>query len=81
MKIKTDLFTHELIPKHIILSDKEKGEVIKKFGIERMNQFPKILKTDPVIKMIDAKLGDLIKIIRKNEIGEHSIYYRMVIEG
>ena len=81
MKAKINLFSHELVPKHIILSDKEKEDVAKKYGIKKMNQFPKILKSDPVVRMIDAKVGDLIKIIRKNDAGKGSVYYRIVIEG
>jgi len=81
LKTKIDLFKHELIPKHIILSEKEKKDVIKRYGIKRLNQFPKISKSDPVVQMIDAKVGNLIKIIRKNDNGKESIYYRVVIEG
>ena len=81
MKMKIDIFKHGLVPKHIILSEKDKKDVIKKYGIKKMNQFPKILKSDPVVRMIDAKTGDLIKIIRKNDTAKESIYYRVVIEG
>jgi len=77
---KIDILNHELVPKHIILSDKEKEDVIKKFGIKKLNQFPKILKSDPIVTMINGKVGDLIKIIRKSENGKESIYYRIIIE-
>lgn len=50
------------------------------YGIKKLNQFPKILKTDPVIEVLEAKVGDLIKIIRKTESGKESIYYRIVID-
>lgn len=81
MKTKINLFSHELVPKHIILSEKEKKDVIKKYGIKKLNQFPKIFKSDPIARMIDAKIGDLMEIIRKNDTGKESIYYRVVIEG
>ena len=80
MDTKIDILNHELVPKHIILSDKEKEDVIKKFGIKKLNQFPKILKSDPIVTMINGKVGDLIKIIRKSENGKESIYYRIIIE-
>ena len=79
--MKIDLFSHELVPKHIVLSEKEKKDVTKRYGIKKLNQFPKILKSDPIATMIGAKTGDLIKIIRKNDTGKESIYYRIVIEG
>ena len=80
MKPNIELTRHVLVPKHILLSEQEKEEVIKKYGIKKLNQFPKILKTDPIIKMLGAKDGDLIKIIRNENSGKESIYYRVVIE-
>ena len=80
MKSKIEVTKHILVPKHILLSEQEKEEVIKKYGIKKLNQFPKILKTDPIIKMLGAKDGDLIKIIRNENSGKESIYYRVVIE-
>ena len=64
---------HDLIPKHIILSEQEKQKIMTEFKIKKISQFPKIFKTDSVVKLIEAKPGDLLKIERKN-----SIYYRMV---
>ena len=80
MKTKINLFDHELIPKHIVLSEKEKEEVINKYGIKKLNQFPKLLKSDPIVQLIKANPGDLIKIIRKSNTAKESIYYRVVIE-
>jgi DNA-directed RNA polymerase subunit H len=70
-----------LVPKHVVLSEKEKENVMKMYGIKKLNQFPKILQSDPVIKILKAKPGDLIKIIRKSDTAGESIYYRVVIEG
>jgi len=72
---------HELIPKHIVLTGKEKNNVMKMYGIKKLNQFPKILKSDPVIEALKTKPGDLVKIIRKSDTTKESIYYRVVIEG
>jgi len=80
LKTKINLFDHELIPKHIVLSEKEKEEVINKYGIKKLNQFPKLLKSDPIVQLIKANPGDLIKIIRKSNTAKESIYYRVVIE-
>jgi len=51
------------------------------YGIKKLNQFPKILKSDPVVRMLKAKSGDLIKILRKDDVAKGSIYYRVVVEG
>lgn len=80
MKEEIDISNHELVPKHILLSQQEKEEVMKNFGIKKISQFPKILKTDPVVQLLNANPGDLIKIIRKSDTAKESIYYRVVIE-
>jgi DNA-directed RNA polymerase subunit H len=78
---KVNILEHELVPKHIVLSEKEKENVMRMYGIKKLSQFPKILRSDPVIKTLKAKPGDLIKIIRKSDTAGESIYYRVVIEG
>jgi DNA-directed RNA polymerase subunit H (RpoH/RPB5) len=80
LKSKIQLTKHILVPKHILLSEQKKKEVIKKYGIKKLSQFPRILKTDPIVKILGAKEGDLIKIIRNENSGKESIYYRVVIE-
>jgi len=81
LKSKVNIINHELVPKHVVLTKKEKKDVIKMYGIKKLNQFPKIFKSDPVIKELEAKPGDLVKIIRKSNTAKESIYYRVVIEG
>jgi len=71
---------HELVPKHEILSEEEKKELLKKYNITE-KQLPKILASDPVVKAIGAKPGDVIRIIRNSPVAGRSIYYRIVVEG
>lgn len=69
---------HNLVPKFRILSDEEKEELLKKFKINE-NQLPKILESDPVVKRIDAKPGNVLEIVRKSEVAGESTYYRLVV--
>ncbi|MBS3052122.1 MAG: DNA-directed RNA polymerase subunit H [Candidatus Aenigmarchaeota archaeon] len=80
MKPKVNILDHELVPQHIILSDVEKQEVIEKYKIKKLSQFPTISHTDPAIQLIDAKPGDLIKITRKSVTAKETPYYRLVVE-
>jgi DNA-directed RNA polymerase subunit H len=80
LKAEEDILNHELVPKHILLSEKEKEEVMRMYGIKKLTQLPRILKSDPVVKRLNAKPGDLIKIIRKSDTAKESIYYRVVTE-
>jgi DNA-directed RNA polymerase subunit H len=77
---KFNVLDHELVPKHIILNEKEKEEVLKKYRAA-LRQLPRILSSDPVVKAIGAKPGDVIKIIRKSPVTGESVYYRVVVRG
>lgn len=77
---QVDITKHELVPKHILLDEKEKEELLKKYGIT-LRQLPRILVTDPVIKILNGKPGDVVKIIRKSPTAGESIYYRIIIRG
>lgn len=70
---------HELVPKHEILSGKEKEAVLKKFDAKE-DELPKILIADPIAEMIGAKPGDVVKITRKSPTAGQSIYYRTVVK-
>jgi len=77
---KFDVLSHELVPKHYIVSEEEKQKIKEKYRITRLSQFPQIKASDPVVKAIGAKPGDLIKIIRKSNIAKEVVYYRIVVE-
>jgi DNA-directed RNA polymerase subunit H len=72
-----DILKHELVPEHIIMNEKEKKELFEKLRITEKN-LPKILTNDPAVKVIGAKDGDVLKIIRKSATADSSIYYRVV---
>lgn len=74
-----DILKHELVPEHIIMNEKEKEELFEKLKIKSHN-LPKILSNDPVVKAIDAKEGDVLKIIRKSLTAGVSVYYRVVVK-
>ncbi|NIO44771.1 MAG: DNA-directed RNA polymerase subunit H [Candidatus Aenigmarchaeota archaeon] len=74
-----NILKHELVPEHIILNEKEKNELLEKYRIKPKN-LPKILTTDPVVKALNAKEGDILKIIRKSKTAGTSMYYRIVVK-
>lgn len=67
-----------LIPKHEILSHDEEEKVLASFRISKQN-LPKIRSTDPQVKKLEAKPGDVIMITREDLTGEN-IYYRIVVK-
>ena len=70
----------ELIPEHSIMSASETKKVMAKFSIP-LKKFPKIVDTDPQVKLLGAKLGDMISISRKDPTGGRYTYYRVVVKG
>ncbi|MDI6798571.1 MAG: DNA-directed RNA polymerase subunit H [Candidatus Aenigmarchaeota archaeon] len=77
---KINIERHELVPKHIILSEKERQELLEKYGIT-LKQLPKILVSDPIIQILNGKVGDVVKIIRKSPTAGEITHYRVVIKG
>jgi DNA-directed RNA polymerase subunit H len=78
--VKKDILKHELVPDHTILSKSEAKKIIKEINI-RPEQLPKIRKDDPVVKVIGAKPGDIIKITRNSATAGKFIIYRLVLEN
>jgi DNA-directed RNA polymerase subunit H len=70
---------HDLVPEHVLLSVEEGETVLSAYGIEAP-QLPKIHVNDPVAKEIGAKVGDIIKVIRRSPTAKQSIFYRLVID-
>jgi DNA-directed RNA polymerase subunit H (RpoH/RPB5) len=75
-KLKID--KHILIPKHTKIGDKEKKELFEKYKIS-INELPKINKSYPVIKHLNLKGGDVVKITRNEPTSGETSYYRGVI--
>ena len=71
---------HKLVPEHIILSEKEKKELLKEYDI-RPDQLPRILANDPAVISIGAKPGQVMKIIRKSPTAKYSTAYRLVVKS
>jgi DNA-directed RNA polymerase subunit H len=75
-----DVLGHELVPKHEVLSEEEKKEVLERYKVSQF-QLPKILVSDPAARAIGAKVGDVIKITRESPTAGKAIAYRCVVEG
>ena len=67
------------MPKHTILSEEEKRALLQKHDINEV-QLPKILTNDAVVKVLDAKIGDVIKIERGSPTAGSTVYYRIVVK-
>ena len=75
--IKIDVLKHFLNPKMEVMDKKEVGELLKTYNIT-LEQLPLIYETDPAVKALNAKKGDVIKIYRKDQTKDY-LYYRLVV--
>ncbi len=75
-----NIFDHELVPRHEVISEEERKWLFETFHV-REDQLPKIKDTDPAVKAIGAKPGDIVKITRKSVTAGEIIFYRYVVKG
>ena len=74
-----DIFQHELVPIHEILSEEEKREVLERYHVKPY-QLPWIKASDPVAIILGAEPGDIIRIRGRSETAGEYISYRYVVE-
>ena len=69
---------HVLVPKHEILSEAKAKAVLSRFKVAP-HQLPQIKFSDPVVRALGAKPGDILKITRKSPTAGKAIAYRWVV--
>ncbi len=74
-----DLFEHNLVPKHEILTDQEREQLLLTYKVHPY-QLPQINSLDPCVKAIGAKPGDILRIIRKSPTAGEHVSFRYVVE-
>ena len=74
-----DIFEHALVPMHEILGEKEKEQLLAQYKVQPYHM-PQIKATDPAVKAIGAKPGDILKITRKSATAGEHVAYRYVVE-
>lgn len=73
-----NIFLHKLVPEHEILTPKQKEEVLAKYKIQPF-QLPQIKASDPAVKAIGAKPGDVLRVIRDSPTAGVHMAYRYVV--
>lgn len=75
-----DIFAHNFVPKHELLSKKEAEELMEEFHI-RPYQLPYIKTSDPAAQTLGAKMGDILRVTRKSATAGEVVVYRYVVDG
>lgn len=75
-----NIFEHELVPKHELLTPEEKMKILMEYRVQPYH-LPRIRAADPAAKAIGARPGDIVRIIRKSPTAGKYVSYRYVVEG
>lgn len=76
---KIEVDKHQLVPKHVLITEREKEGLLQKYGIT-LKQLPRISIDDSAIKDLNGKIGDVVKIMRNSPTAGQSVYYRVIIK-
>lgn len=79
-----ETLNHILVPEHQLLPEPKVEELLKRYNI-KLEQLPKIKRTDASIRALELRTGEIlkgsvIKIIKYSETSGISVSYRLVIE-
>jgi len=75
-----NIFDHVLVPKHEIVSPEDREKLLQEYRVQPY-QLPRLLASDPAVKAIGARPGDIVRIIRDSPTAGKYVSYRHVVEG
>jgi len=75
-----NIFDHVLVPKHEIVKPEERKKLLEEYRVQPY-QLPRLKASDPAVKAIGAKPGDIVRIIRDSPTAGKYVSYRYVVEG
>ena len=75
--MKIDIQDHMLVPTHEIMTEDEIADEFSDVEYDFKN-LPKIRSEDPVVKAIEAKPGDILRITRESQTAGVFVTYRIV---
>lgn len=78
-RLQFNILNHDLVPKHIVLTESETKEVMNKYNITNKSQFPEISRFDPVARAIGIRPDMVCKIIRPSKTAVETNYYRVCV--
>ena len=78
VKDENGIMNHELVPNQEVLSDADLKKLCTQLNITKY-QLPQMYDNDPIVELLGAKVGDVIKIKRSSQTAGQTDYYRLVV--
>jgi DNA-directed RNA polymerase subunit H (RpoH/RPB5) len=76
-RLQFNILKHQWVPKHILLTNDQIGELKTKYNIQSNSEIPAISRYDAVASIICMRPTQVCKIIRKSRTSLESEYYRV----
>ena len=77
-RLQFNITHHELVPKHIALSEEESKIILDRYKLNSIYQLPHISIQDPIVKYYNFKPGTICEIIRPSKTSVEYKFYRCV---
>lgn len=77
--LQFNILQHEYVPEHQVMTEDEVKEVMSKYNITDMGQFPDISRFDPVARAIGLRPGQVCRILRPSKTSILTQYYRLCL--
>jgi len=74
---KVNILKHVLVPKHSILTATEKDKLLDDLNVSDF-QLPSIHIKDVIASLLNAKIGDVIKVEREGVLGDTTSFRRVI---
>ena len=78
-RLQFNILEHVLVPNHYVMKNSEIGNIMKKYNISDIQQFPDISRFDPVAQVIGLRPGQVCEITRSSKTAIETKYYRVCI--
>lgn len=78
-RLQYNILKHKLVPECIIIDNKNKEELMKKYNIKNPMQLPEISRFDPQALLLCLRPGNVCKFIRSSATALDYEYYRVCV--
>lgn len=79
-RLQFNILEHAYVPPHRVMLDSEIKEVMKRYNITHITQFPDISRFDPVARVIGLRPGQVCHILRPSKTSIQTDYYRVCVQ-